>query len=62
VQGGKVSSARAWVLAAPDVHAHNDFANPDAVKPQSRDVQVSADGVRITIPAASVVKIQAQLA
>ena len=62
VQGGKVSSARAWVLAAPDIHAHNDFANPDAVKPQSRDVQVSADGVRITIPAASVVKIQAQLA
>jgi alpha-N-arabinofuranosidase len=62
VQGGKVSSARAWVLTAPDVHAHNDFANPDAVKPQAREVQVTPEGIRIAIPAASVVKIQAQLA
>jgi alpha-N-arabinofuranosidase len=60
--GGKAKEARGTVLAAPDVHGHNNFAQPDAVKPASLNVNVSGGGVlNVTLPPASVVKIEAVL-
>jgi alpha-N-arabinofuranosidase len=61
VAGATVKNARAIVLAAPDIHAHNDFTQPDAVKPRSADVQGSGSELRFKFPPASVVKIQAEL-
>lgn len=62
VSGGAVRSAHATVLMGPDVHAHNDFSRPDAVKPTAIQVEASASELRIRIPAASVIKIRAELA
>lgn len=62
VSGGAVKSARATVLAGPDIHAHNDFAHADAVKPASAEVEASGNELRIRIPPASVIRIQADLA
>src|SRR5579884_276717 len=60
--GGTVKSARAQVLTGPEIHAHNDFADPDRVRPASAPVDASGGELRMRIPAASVVKIQAELA
>jgi alpha-N-arabinofuranosidase len=53
-----IARASGAALAATDMHAHNTFENPDAVKPGSLDVSVS-DGILSTgIPPASVVKVE----
>ncbi|MGA7413462.1 MAG: alpha-L-arabinofuranosidase C-terminal domain-containing protein [Bryobacteraceae bacterium] len=61
LRGASASQARAVALTGPDIHAHNDFTTPNAVKPQALAVTASGDTLRVTIPAASVVKIQAPL-
>jgi alpha-N-arabinofuranosidase len=62
VHGGKVKEARGTVLAASDIHAHNNFASPDAVKPASLQVTVAAGELRVNMPAMSVAKIEVVLA
>lgn len=62
VSGGVVKIARALVLSGPDVHAHNDFSQPSRVKPAPAQVEASGSELRMRIPAASVIKIQADLA
>ncbi len=62
ISGGTVKSARAVVLTGPDIHAHNDFAQPHAVKTSPAQVEASGSELRIHIPPASVIKIQADLA
>jgi alpha-N-arabinofuranosidase len=62
LRGGTAKEARGRVLTASDIHAHNDFANPDAVKPTSLAVEAAGASLRVKIPTASVVKIQAELA
>jgi len=57
-----VKSARATVLSGPDIHDHNDFSQPERVKPAPARVEASGSELRIRIPAASVIKIQAELA
>jgi alpha-N-arabinofuranosidase len=59
--GGTVASATGTVLSGPDIHAHNDFAGPDRVKPGPLDVKSVSGGLQVKIPAASVVKISAKL-
>jgi alpha-L-arabinofuranosidase len=61
LRGGSAKEARGEVLTASDIHAHNDFANPEAVKPESLTVETAGGLLRVRIPAASVVKIQADL-
>jgi len=34
IRGGSVRSSAIQTFAAPDIHAHNSFENPDAVNPQ----------------------------
>jgi len=61
VRGAKPASATMTVLTAPDIHAHNTFAHPDAVVPRPGEVKTTASSVVIPIPAASVVCVQLEL-
>jgi len=61
LRGGSAASATGTVLTASDVHAHNTFAQPDAVKTASLQVTLDGSNLRCTVPPASVVAIQAQL-
>jgi alpha-N-arabinofuranosidase len=60
--GARVISAKATVLTAPDLHAHNTFDQKQAVVPQAKDVDVKGQTVTFTFPPASVVKLQLSLA
>jgi len=60
--GARVNSAKATVLTASDIHAHNTFDQKQAVVPQTKDVEVKGQSVTFTFPPASVVKMQLSLA
>ena len=62
LRGATAASARAWVVGGDDMHAHNTLEQPDQVKTRTADVTVRGDGLRFTFPAASVVKIEVELA
>ncbi len=57
VTGAEVKAAAATVLSSRDVHAHNTFAQPDAVKTISLASSVRSSIVNLTIPPAAVVGI-----
>jgi alpha-N-arabinofuranosidase len=61
VRGAKIKSASATVLTNSDIHAHNTFTDPEAVKPQTQNVEVANDGMNFHFPAASVTKLTLQL-
>jgi len=52
--GTNIKDASAEVLFSTDMHAHNSFDQPDAVRPQKLDVSASSDLVTVMLPAASV--------
>ena len=63
VAGALVASVQGTVLAEKDVHAHNDFAHPDAVKPRGAVVKEPSGGrLMHSFPAASVTCLQVTLA
>jgi alpha-N-arabinofuranosidase len=63
VRGSSVASVKGTVLAEKDVHAHNDFANPNAVKPSAAVTQSPSGGRLIhTFPPASVTALEITLA
>ena len=63
VQGAGIESATGTVLSEADVHAHNDFDHPDAVKPRAASVgQVTGGRLVHSFPAASVTMLQITLA
>jgi len=59
--GASIDSASGNVLAAHDVHDHNTFEQPDNVRPRKLDVTVITGLVRVTLPAASVSRIDIEL-
>jgi alpha-L-arabinofuranosidase len=62
VRGSAIAEAVGTVLAAADIHDHNDFANPDRVKPTRASVGVAAGGKFVhTFPPASVTALQIKL-
>jgi alpha-N-arabinofuranosidase len=61
VRGARAANARATVLATPDVHAHNTFANPKAVQPHEDTVTVSAGAISYRFAPASVTRLQVSL-
>lgn len=61
VRRAKPKSATMTVLTASDMHAHNTFAQPDAVLPRAGETKTTTAGVVVTIPAASVVSVQIEL-
>ncbi len=61
LRGGSAKSAEVTVLAASDIHAHNDFEHPDAVQPKAAPAEVSGSRFTWTFPPASVTKLELQL-
>ena len=63
VAGATISSYKGTVLAEQDVHAHNDFAHPNAVHPNAAATASPAGGrLTHTFPPASVTTLQITLA
>jgi len=63
VRGASVTSAKGTVLAEKDVHAHNDFAHPEAVKPSAvTGLNPSGGKLTHTFPPASVTSLEITLA
>jgi alpha-N-arabinofuranosidase len=62
LRGGEAKSAHVTVLAAPDIHAHNDFDHPNSVVPRTAPAEVSGARFAWTFPAASVTKLEIELA
>jgi alpha-N-arabinofuranosidase len=61
VRGARASGAKARVLAALDVHAHNTFENPRALEPRDEQVTITAGVVSFRFPPASVTRLQIAL-
>ncbi|MBS1800045.1 MAG: alpha-L-arabinofuranosidase [Acidobacteria bacterium] len=63
VRGASVTSAKGTVLAEKDVHAHNDFSHPDAVKPSPvNGLKPSGGKLTHSFPPASVTSLEITLA
>ncbi|MDP9049875.1 MAG: alpha-L-arabinofuranosidase, partial [Acidobacteriota bacterium] len=63
ISGAPISSSTGRVLAEPDVHAHNDFAHPNAVHPNPATMATPTGGRLIhTFPPASVTTLQLTIA
>lgn len=62
LRGATMAKVTGTVLAADDMHAHNTFEQPNAVKSAPLNATVSGDMVNVTIPAASVIKLEISLA
>jgi len=62
LRGASARSAQVTVLAAPDIHAHNDFDNPQAVEPKTEPASVSGSSFSWTFKPASVTKLEIELA
>ncbi len=58
--GASASSASAQSLAG-EIHAHNTFDAPDAIKPSALDVEAHGADVHITLPPASVTSVEIRL-
>jgi alpha-N-arabinofuranosidase len=53
-----IAGASGTALTASDMHAHNTFENPDAVKTGPLSVSVNGEILNVSIPAASVIKLE----
>jgi alpha-L-arabinofuranosidase len=63
IAGATIASYTGTVLAEQDIHAHNDFAHPDAVKPRpATTAPITAGRATHTFPPASVTTLQLTLA
>ncbi len=58
LRGLAIKQATGSVLEASDMHAHNSFDHPDEVHPVNLRVEVSGDMLNVSIPAASVTKLE----
>jgi alpha-L-arabinofuranosidase len=61
LRGAAVSSASGTVLAAQDMHAHNTFDQPNAVTPAALAVAVRGNLLNVSIPPASVTRLDVLL-
>jgi alpha-N-arabinofuranosidase len=57
LRGAVVASASGTVLAASDMHAHNTFDQPNAVLPTTLAIAGAGGLLNVSIPAASVTKL-----
>jgi alpha-N-arabinofuranosidase len=61
IRGTNPASARATVLNAADIHAHNTFEEQAAVAPKKATVRVDGAALHFEFPPASVTKLEVQL-
>jgi alpha-N-arabinofuranosidase len=57
MRGGRVSSASLTTLTSTDIQAHNTFAEPAALEPQTKKLDVNGEELAMVLPAASVNKL-----
>jgi alpha-L-arabinofuranosidase len=58
VRGGVPATAQATTIAAPDIHTHNTFTEPQAVQPRPATVTEPRDGILVhRLPPASVTRL-----
>ena len=62
LRGATIKDAQVTTLAHTDIHAHNSFANPEAIKPQAGKATVSGNTVRCSFAPASVTRLTLTLA
>ncbi len=62
LRGLAIKRATGTVLANNDMHAHNTFDHPNEVHPTELSVQVSGETVIVSVPAASVTKVEITVA
>jgi alpha-L-arabinofuranosidase len=62
LRGARPRSAAGMALKSPEMHAHNTFAQPNAVQPANLGVSIAGDLLTVEFPAASVSKIEIDLA
>lgn len=58
LRGATITSASGTALAAGDMHSHNTFENPDAVKNEPLSVSVNGEILNVVIPTASVIRLE----
>ena len=61
LRGAKAVSAKAFIVAESDIHAHNTLDQPDRIKTRTAEVTLRPGALSFTFPPASVVKIEVQL-
>jgi alpha-N-arabinofuranosidase len=61
LRGATVSRVTGTVLASSDMHAHNTFDEPETVKTAPLNVSLDGEFLNLTIPAASVTKLEINL-
>jgi alpha-N-arabinofuranosidase len=61
VRGAGPQSAKATVLSAGDIHAHNSFENPRGVEPKEEQAQVKGGALTYRFAPASVTRLQIAL-
>jgi alpha-L-arabinofuranosidase len=61
IRGASIASASSTSLTSPDIHAHNTFAEPTALEPQSKSMALSGPLVTMVFPPASVTRLSLTL-
>ncbi len=61
IRGASIKSGSATILSHTDIHAHNSFEQREAVKPQTKSMEIKGP-VHFIFPAASVTKLTLSLA
>ncbi len=62
IRGAQAKSGLATVLTASDIHAHNTFEQREAVVPRTEKLEARGPNLNFRFPAASVAKLEVQLA
>jgi alpha-N-arabinofuranosidase len=62
IRGAAIQSAAATVLGNRDIHAHNSFAQKDAVHPEAKQLSLEGRNPTYTFAPASVTKLALRLA
>ena len=57
IRGATLKSGTATVLTSADIHAHNSFAQPDVLTPQSKALDLKGKILTYSFPPASVTKL-----
>jgi alpha-L-arabinofuranosidase len=58
----RITSASATTLTSSDIHAHNTFAQPSALEPQTKSITLSGPDPTYVFPPASVTRLSVTLA
>jgi alpha-L-arabinofuranosidase len=57
IRGASIQSGTATALTNADIHAHNSFAERNAVMPQTKSIEIKGKLLTLSIPPASVTKL-----